>query len=281
MQNQIGLTALTITVFALLLTGCGGEDDGNDVVGIDPDAGAGLSEFSAGVTWQWQLTGTVNAGYNVDLYDVDLMDTEIDVIDDLHASGHQVICYFSAGSWEDWRDDAADFDGAVLGEPLDGWEGERWLDVRAESLREIMAVRLDLAVSKGCDAVEPDNVDGYVNDSGFPLTNVDQLSYNHFLATAAHERGLLIALKNDVDQIEDLVNYFDFAVNEECFEYDECDKLLPFIEAGKAVLHAEYSDSLKNDVSARSVFCNEMNAIGLSSLVLPVDLDDSFRFSCL
>lgn len=278
MTINIRTAALVMT---LLLSACGGDlADGNSA---DPDAVDTIDDGNvpAGATWQWQLTGTLNSGYAVDFYDIDLMDTEMAVIADLQASGHKVICYFSAGSWEDWRDDADEFDEAVLGEPLDGWEGERWLDVRAESLRGIMTARLDIAVNKGCDAVEPDNVDGYSNNSGFSLTSADQLSYNRFLAASAHDRGLLIALKNDLDQVEDLVSTFDFAVNEECFEYDECDLLVPFIEAGKAVLHVEYSDSLKNDVSAREAFCAQMNTLGFSSLVLPLNLDDSFRFSCL
>lgn len=53
--------------------------------------------------------------------------------------------------------------------------------------------RLDVAVYKGCDGVEPDNVDGYTNNTGFILTAEDQLMYNRFLADEAHERGLLIA----------------------------------------------------------------------------------------
>ena len=34
--------------------------------------------------------------------------------------------------------------------------------------------------SAGCDGVEPDNVDGYVNDTGFDLTAGDQLDFNRF-----------------------------------------------------------------------------------------------------
>ena len=143
-----------------------------------------------------------------------------------------------------------------------------------------MEARLDLAAEKGCDGVEPDNVDGYANDSGFPLSGNDQLAYNRFLASAAHERGLLIGLKNDLDQISELVAEFDFAVNEECYEYDECERLTPFIEAGKPVLHAEYAETLVNDSEARALFCDEMVALGLSSMVLPLELDDSFRFVC-
>ena len=52
-----------------------------------------------------------------------------------------------------------------------------------------------------------------------------------------------IALKNDPEQVPRLVGDFDFAVVEECFEYDECDKFSPFVQAGKAVFSAEYEGS--------------------------------------
>eukprot|EP00051_Salpingoeca_urceolata_P014688 m.187478 g.187478 ORF g.187478 m.187478 type:complete len:103 (-) comp18158_c0_seq3:113-421(-) len=86
----------------------------------------------------------------------------------------------------------------------------RWLDISTindagSKLRSIMEARLDVAVEKGCHAVEPDNIDGYSNNNGLGLTAQDQLVYNRFLADAAHDRGLAIALKNDLDQVDDLV----------------------------------------------------------------------------
>lgn len=268
-----------------LLSACGASDpeSGQESEGESDSAGSDNPASGAlvvGMSWHWQLQASLNTGYGVDIYDVDLFDTDTSVIGDLQAQGRLVICYFSAGSWEDWRDDAGDFEQAALGNPLDGWPGEKWLDVRASSLEAVMEARLDLAADKGCDGVEPDNVDGYANDSGFSLSGSDQLAYNRFLASAAHERGLLIGLKNDLDQISELVTSFDFAVNEECYEYDECERLTPFIDAGKPVLHAEYADGLVNDSEARALFCDEMLALGLSSMVLPLELDDSFRFAC-
>ena len=176
-----------------------------------------------GTTWQWQIAGTLNTTYDVAMYDVDLFDTSPDVIADLHGRGIIVICYFSAGTFEDWRPDVADFPETVLGDPLEDWEGERYLDVRQlDILQPIMTARLDLAVEQGCDGVEPDNVDAYTNPSGFPLTYADQ-PYNLWLAEAAHERGLSVGLKNDLDQIPDLVAQFDWALDEQCFQYEECD----------------------------------------------------------
>ncbi len=182
-----------------------------------------------GTNWQLQLNGEVNTSWDVTMYDIDLFDTPQATIDQLHADGRVVICYFSAGSWEDWRDDARDFPDGVLGEPLEGWEGERWLDISLIDLLEpVMLVRLDLAVEKECNGVDPDSVDGYVNETGFDLTYDHQLEYNIWLAGQAHERGLSVGLKNDLEQIDDLVAYFDWVLNEECFQFDECEDLLPF-----------------------------------------------------
>lgn len=273
-------------LLVLLLCGCGNgtsnDDSCNaDISNLPPVLASGnWYKPQAGISWQWQLSGEVNTDYDVIAYDIDLFDTDISLIDLLHSQGSMVICYFSAGSFEAWREDAVLFSAADLGNTLDGWEDEKWLDIRADNVLEIMQSRISLAVTKGCDAVEPDNVDGYANNSGFNLTYDDQLNFNAALATYAHQQGLGIGLKNDLDQVSVLVDYFDFAVNEQCFEYDECELLQPFIDSDKAVLNAEYHAQWVNNASARQSLCDTSNSLGLSTLILPLALDDSFRFSC-
>jgi len=231
--------------------------------------------------WQWQLQGELNTVYDVDLYDIDLFDTDQETIEEIQASGRHVICYFSAGSYESWRPDANRFPQKVLGSELDGWEGERWLDIGSEALKEIMQSRLDLAVEKGCDGVEPDNVDGYTNDTGFALDAEMQLAYNRFLSGEAHSRGLSIGLKNDLDQVEVLEPFFDFAVNEQCHEYEECDFLYPFIRHGKPVLNAEYARKYhENTDGAADKLCEMVKEEHFHTLILPLMLDDSSRISC-
>src|SRR4030067_2529778 len=56
-----------------------------------------------GTTWQWQLTGTIDTPFDVQMYDIDLFDTPQSTIELLHTDGRSAICYFSAGSWEEWR----------------------------------------------------------------------------------------------------------------------------------------------------------------------------------
>ncbi len=225
------------------------------------------------LTWHWQLAGAVNTGYPADVYDLDLVNTPVLTIRQLHQRGIKVICYFSAGSWEKFRDDAKQFPKETLGNYLDSWPDERWLDIsNFEKFKSIIQARLDLAVIKKCDAIEADNIDGYQNNNGFQLTYHDQLVYNKWLAEQAHLRGLAIGLKNDLEQIKELVDYFDFAINEQCFYYQECEFLLPFIEQNKAVFGVEYE--LETDQ-----FCLQAKEKNFSWLKMDYALDGK-RISC-
>ena len=230
-----------------------------------------------GTTWHWQLTGTVSDDLgelgSVEMVDLDLFEVPVATIDALRSQGAVVICYFSAGSHEDWRPDADDFPSAAIGDPLDGWPGERWIDFRDTGVRAVMSARLDLAVEKHCDGVEPDNVDGYTNGTGFTLLAEEQLDYNRFLASEAHQRGLSIGLKNDLEQVGELLADFDWALNEECQSYDECGALSPFIDAGKAVFHVEYVDEASMGDAAATTVCPDALARDFSTLVKTWDLD--------
>jgi len=207
------------------------------------------------------------------MYDVDLFETDASTVRELQSQGRKVICYMNAGGWEDWRADASRFLDELIGVNLDDWEGERWLDIRRiDLLAPIMEARMDSCKAKGFDGIEPDNVDGFLNDTGFPLNYEDQLRYNIWLAGAAHERGLSIGLKNDMEQIADLLPHFDWALNEQCFEYDECETLLPFIDAGKPVYNVEYE-------LETGEFCDKAKDLGFNSMRKNLSLD-AWQQSC-
>ena len=232
------------------------------------------------VNWYWQLQGEINAPSNAELLDVDLFDTSADKIKALHEQGKKVICYFSAGSHENWREDAKQFPENVLGKALDGWKGERWLDIRFPTVQILMRSRMELAKAKNCDGVEPDNVDAYTNNTGFPLTADDQTTYNLWLAQTAHDLNLSIGLKNAADIVNKLVDHFDFSLTEQCHQYNECDKYLPFIQQGKPVLNAEYAQRYTENLESRNQLCADANSLGLRTLILPLNLDGSFIYNC-
>ncbi|MDN3269507.1 endo alpha-1,4 polygalactosaminidase [Streptomyces sp. MA15] len=256
-------------LLALVLTGCAGGSGGADA---EPSPSGDRWRPRPGVAWQWQLSGRLDTAVDVPVYDIDGFDHSAETVARLHRDGRKVICYLSTGAWEDFRPDADGFPESVLGRG-NGWEGERWLDIRrTDVLEPLMAERLDMCRDKGFDAVEPDNMDGYRNRTGFPLTAADQLRYNRLIARLAHERGMAVGLKNDLDQIPDLVGDFDFAVNEQCAQYGECEELTPFVEADKAVFHAEYELP-----TAR--FCADSRRLKLSSLLKRYELD-AWRRTC-
>jgi len=232
------------------------------------------NKINVNTSWQWQLNGNLNTNYNVDLYDIDLYDTSKETIKELHKKGKIVICYFSAGSYENWREDKILFNQIDLGNTLDGWEEEQWLNINSITVKNIMKDRIKLAKEKGCDGVEPDNTDGYTNNTGFNLTYNEQIIFNTFLANYAHSLNLLIGLKNDLDQAKDLKEVFDFSITEQCFEFNECQNTKYFTDINKPVFNAEYV--LENE----NINCDKSLKLKIRTLYLPLELDDRFRRSC-
>jgi hypothetical protein len=263
----------------LLLGACGGSDDDSERGEEVPAVSAARERppLTVSSTWHWQLQGDLDTSVDADVYDIDLFRTSSEDIAGLQADGRIVVCYFSAGSYEGWRPDADRFADPDLGTTLDGFEDERWLDVRSDTVRAVVEGRLDRAVAAGCDGVEPDNVDGDTNDTGFDLTASDSLDFNRFIAHNARARGLLVGLKNADRHVLELVDAFDFAVNEQCHEFDECDAFDPFVAQDKPVFNAEYAQEYVDDPAA---ICADALERDFRTLVLPLDLDGSFRISC-
>jgi Glycoside-hydrolase family GH114 len=75
-----------------------------------------------------------------------------------------------------------------------------------------------------------------------------------------------------VGQLADLKPYFDLAINEQCFEYQECNDPPPgyrgWVASGKAVFNVEYNLSASH-------FCPQANAWRLNSIVKDSNLYDT------
>jgi hypothetical protein len=223
-------------------------------------------------SWYLQLQGTLQT-HNSLVYDIDLFDYSASQIQSLKQAGHIVICNFSSGTYENWRSDANSFSSNDLGNNVSSGPSERWLDIRSASVHSIMLSRLDLAQTKGCDGVDLDSADGYANNTGFPLSSADQISYNQSLAFAAHDRHLIAALKNNADLASSVVDVYDLAIAEQCFQYNECDKFSPFTNQGKAILEAEYT-------APSSAQCSSAQSSSLSLIFLSRALDGTSYQAC-
>jgi hypothetical protein len=243
-----------------------------------PVACSGCYHPAVATTWNWVISSVPTSPYRaVQLYDVDGFENTSANVTALHNAGIKVVCYISAGTYENWRPDAAQFPASLLGKG-NGWPGEKWLDIRDvqkanSTLRSIMDSRLDMCKQKGFDMVELDNVDGYSNKTGFPLTAADQLFFNDTLANDAHARGLSVLQKNDVEQTASLLPYFDGALNEQCNQYSECSALSAYVSAGKPVFNAEYK-------LATGKFCAKDNTANFNGVRFSLNLDDSTFQPC-
>lgn len=207
-------------------------------------------------SWYIQLQGSLRTVSAQD-YDIDLFDTSASSIVSLKSGGHRVICNVAAGIMESWRPDAGSFHASDLGHSVSGSSQERWLNTESANVRSVIRARLDLARSKGCDGVDLDNVDAFSNNSGFPLNAETQKNYNRFLAFAAHDRGLVVALRNVPELVADLEPYFDFAIADECFSSGECGVYTAFSLKGKAIRASEFS-------SYSSAQCSEAGRLSIS-----------------
>ena len=204
------------------------------------------------------------------VFSVDLFDTSAETIFLLHKRGKKVICYVNTGAWEEYRPDANDFPGTAIGLDYEDWPGEKWLDISSyELFKDIILARFDLAVAKGCDGIDADNMQNYEEETGFDISYADQLAYNLWLSEQAHQRNLAIGLKNDALQTADLLDSVDWSLIEDCHVYGWCELLLPFIHAGKPVFQVEYSDSFRTTDD----FCSQSTRLGFSGMLKNRELD--------
>jgi len=199
----------------------------------------------------------------------------------LHTAGDKVIGYIDAGTAETWRPDYPQYQsfnsscgGCLFGKPVSGFRDEFWLNINTnvsgtnpntgqtetaqQFILDELAARLGKARSAGADAVEFDNVDGYQNKTGLAISAATQEEFDAAIANLAHANGFAVGLKNDLGQANDLQPYFDFAINEQCWQYRECNYPPPGLQAwpsadGKAVFNVEYK-------LATTKFCPQANS---------------------
>jgi hypothetical protein len=228
-------------------------------------------------SFQLQFSGeAIDLSVNAAVYDLDLFETDPALIAALHVQGRRVLCYVSVGTREDWRPDAERFPAATVGRDYEQWPGETWLDIRRlDEVGPVLLARFDLARDKGCDGIEPDNLDGYETDSGFPLSRADTVRFVRWLAAAAHVRGLSFGLKNSPDLLGELLTDVDWALIEDCHVQGWCDAMSPARAAGLAVFQVEYTDTALDWTEACAAALRRGFVLILKNRAL-----DAFRRTC-
>src|ERR1041384_1323804 len=158
-----------VVTLAAALDGCGTEGPLLSRVGGARDAdgsGAPAGTLRPGMTLQYQITGALDTGVVADAFVTDLFDTTDAQVAELHGAGRVVMAYVSVGSFESFRDDAADFPRAAIGMPLDAYPDEQWVDPRDEAVRALMKARFDRARRKRFDGVYASGLGAYQANTG-------------------------------------------------------------------------------------------------------------------
>ncbi|KAH6973327.1 glycoside hydrolase superfamily [Ilyonectria destructans] len=231
------------------------------------------SQFKPGVKWDICIHYPIKHDSVHDLVPAAAKVWEIDLghahefpgmIPMLKKAGKFVICYFNAGAVQTWDDDKIQFPDYSIGKALyyPYSTEEFYVDIRDERVLDVMKARLRSAVQVGCDGVDPDNVDAWVQDgndpTGFSLKPSDYAMYLKSMAEYAHSlitqhgQPLLVGQKNAPELVEGLVSTLDFAVLEQCrgisedgeHSYPFCSDFQSYIDARKPVFQIEYPPSI-------------------------------------
>lgn len=95
---------------------------------------------------------------------------------------------------------------------------------------------------------------------GVDISEGDQIEYNQWFAEVVHSHGMLVGMKNSVELVPIMHQYFDFALNEECFQWDECEVYeSTFLADGKPVFNVEYKNNMDQ--------CDQAIAMNIDSIV--------------
>lgn len=206
----------------------------------------------------------------------------------VHDHGAKAICYIDAGTAENWRSDYALFPKSVLGRPMPGWPGERFIDVTRWSIRdgpateplgEIMTARTQLCREEGFDAVEADNVDAYTSGDlgGFHITLAEEEAYIRRLSAIAHAHGLAFFLKNGTDGdslVRDVARQADGEVVEQCWQYKQCGALGIFFREHKPVLDVEYAPFTEDQL------CPQALSLPMATIRTDLALNGKITYGC-
>ncbi|MEM7256268.1 MAG: endo alpha-1,4 polygalactosaminidase [Pseudomonadota bacterium] len=201
----------------------------------------------------------------------------------------KIICYFSAGTVESFRDDASQFLTSSIGEQYESLVDERWIDYRNfEAFADIMRNRMDVCKAKGFDAIETDNVDAHnyetVDANGnvvnigtnFRISLDDSIRYIRWLGVEAHSRGLSIGLKNAEEMAVDVVSDVDWMLTEDCYVDNWCQEASVFIDNNKPVFMTEYEDLLPDFTPA----CALAKSLGFFAIWRDPSLADGTYLAC-
>jgi hypothetical protein len=235
--------------------------------------------------------GALNAAGQVaakpTIFDIDGILNPASTVAALHARGAKVICYIeigSAGNYYSASDEHltttyyAQLKAAgVMGRKMAGYP-EYYININAAATVRILESMIrQQCAAKGFDAVEPDIGDSYTDRTSYPISLAQNAAFDNKLGAYAHSLGLAWGQKNGDDNSafsKAQEPTADFLLTEECNYYGSCPGVVaPYVQAGKLVLNAEYTDDWgSNTATVLRKFCPADISRGIDGTLFTADL---------
>jgi len=220
-------------------------------------------------SWNIILGSKIDIGKEkAEIVEIDLEHAK-DYTSDYHNRGKKVICYFSGGTVEDYRDYFKEYKShsGLVRDRYPEWPEEYFIDYRREEYKPLITERIKEAIKYGCDAIDVDNVDLYqlsaVKKWSDKITKEDAIKFTSWLGQKAHSLGISVGLKNCLDIIDTVGKYYDFAINEGCIKRNECYWYKNFLATGKPVFGITYHGLSNN----REALCKNLDGLPITMII--------------
>ena len=213
--------------------------------------------------------------FNSKVIDLDVLDTQKEIITKLKSEWKTVIWYINVWAIENYRDDYNDFPKNVVWKTYPGWEDEKFLDVRNyEKFQKLLLNRLDIAKEKWFDGIEPDNMDTYdtFSETWFKIYQWDMEKYLIWLNSEVNKRWMFLIQKNAPELSKRMEKYFDWALLEWAFYNSFSEKFSNYIKSWKTVFNVEYKDNTTKKEFLEKI-CPKSKEIWFTSILKNRDLD--------
>jgi len=279
--GKMRYTTILLASMLFMLQGCYEKFDSKDDNITRPVTSGDWYKPAKQVKWSWQMSTDVDSVDEVEVYVVDLFKQGSGEIEAIKSDSNKVMCMFHSAQVNDDDPDQDKYSDANKGGYVDANETTSWLNITLVNVQNNILKRVDLAKEKGCDGVVPRDTDMYsLSDTGISIDAAKQESFNKKLANYAHDNNLSVGLEDSKNQISTLVEYYDFAVVNECYANEECDSYKQFIDSDKPVLDAEFNKTYYTDTTMQETVCSDAKARGFSTILVSSDLNNTYQYSC-
>lgn len=234
----------------------------------------------AEISFDWVLgKSNSNDSFNTSIVDLDAFETSSETVFKLHTQGKKVIAYLSVGTIENTRSDSHLLPKEIIGNIYPQWPEEKWLDIRKlDKMKPWLSSRLSMIKQKGFDAIEPDNLDAYENNTGFDINLIDTKTFCDYLISLSHSMGLGIGQKNMPELAIEYSSKFDWALIEDAFYQGWSKELKPYIDKNKPVFSVDYTDNVPQEIFETTI-CPKSKIMKYSTILKNRNLD-KWTFFC-